>query len=102
MLTETQKKNIKEEKERQKRMVVKVFWQDAEDTGESDVMAGRTWRTHHDPETLHSYDSDEVNINVSKDGAVSFFNDSAESFIYFYPDQLKYLEKALKQAKKQL
>lgn len=95
-----QKKFSDEREAIDKRTKIKVFWQDAEDTGESDLFAGRTWRGHHDPETYYTYTSDEIDITVHKDGAISFFCDNAESHIYFYPDQVKYLIKAVEAARK--
>jgi hypothetical protein len=99
-LTKQQKKNIAESEERAKRTKIKAFWQDAEIT-DNDIFVGRTWRVHLDPKTYNSYSENEVQISVMDDGAISMFSDNAEMFVYFYPDQIKYLSKALSIAKTQ-
>lgn len=101
-LTEQQKQNRKKARDVEKRTIVTVFWQDTEATSESDLMSGRTWRNHHDPKTLYTYDSNEVNINVHRNGAISMFDRFAEHHIYFYPDQIKYLREALRIAESQI
>lgn len=36
-----------------------------------------------------------INIELGHDGSVRFFSDDVENFIYFYPEQIKHLTKAL-------
>ncbi len=42
------------------------------------------------------WESNAVNIVVGKDGHVAFFSDDVESHIYFYPNQVKHLRRALR------
>lgn len=97
-LTEQQKANIAADEERRKREKTTVYWEDAENIDDA-PMAGRCWRFTIDPVTGYHYDGDEIHIRVGADGSIHFFDKSAEHFTYFYPDQLKYLERALKAAK---
>ncbi len=41
------------------------------------------------------YETNEIEIGVGEDGHISFSADSAESHIYFYPQQIKHLRRAM-------
>jgi|GEM_PF-6547204 len=45
-----------------------------------------------------SYESDNVRVSVGKDGSLHLSNYNGERFVYFYPDQLDHLQKALEVA----
>lgn len=47
------------------------------------------------------YDSDNIQISVLKDGSLSLFADSSESHVFFYPDTLAHVAKAVRIARKQ-
>jgi len=41
------------------------------------------------------YESDRVEMTVGADGHIRFSDEHAENFIYFYPEQVPHLKKAL-------
>ena len=42
------------------------------------------------------YASNEVTIDVGKDGHISFRSNNSENFIYFYPEQVAHLRTAMR------
>lgn len=51
---------------------------------------------------INQYTINEISIGIGKDGHVSFSADNSESFIYFYPEQIKHLRLALRKLPKGL
>lgn len=80
---------------------IKVILRDNKDSDE--VFSANSLRISvgDESEDYRSYVADEIKICVTEDGALFFSKESAESFIYFYPDQLDHVAKALNIALKQ-
>lgn len=83
-----------------KKEKIKVVWRQ-DKTGTEEVFRGASIRVNI-REDYSSYQSNLIEIAIGEEGSIHFSDDVAESSIYFYPDQLEHLERALRIAKKQV
>lgn len=77
----------------------KPVWK--EEKPEEDKIYGGESILLNDPGTINQHEANKIGVEVGKDGAIMFSSDTAESFIYFYPQQLPHLAKAVRIAVKQ-